>query len=131
MEQLNKKRRQDEDIGYDNNAGLFGLPNNKYQDMRAAPKPINKNIGFASLVRNKSVPAGLKEKIPKEQNIPSEIYQGNIKLECYQSELMEFKNIMLDVRSMIKAEVKDFSAFLTVRDYSQKLSSKNEKYKFI
>ena len=131
MEQLNRKRRQDEDIGYDNDVGQSRAPNNIYQDMRAAPQRLNKSIGFASLVRNKSAPPGLlREKIPKEPDKPTEVYHDNIKLECYQSELIPFKNLMFDASSMVKADVKDFSGFLTVRDYSQKLSSNNEKYKY-
>ena len=133
MEQLNRIIRQDEDIGPDNDVGQSGRPpNNKYQDMRAAPRRLNNSTSFAGLVRNKSAPPGLpRDKFPKgPPDIPTEVYQSNIKLETYQSELIPFKNLMFDAGSMVKADVKDFSGFLTVRDYSQKLSSDDERNKY-
>jgi len=134
MGQLNRIIRQDEDIALDNDVGQSAHPpNNKYQDMRAAPRRLNNSTSFAGLVRNKSAPIPELQRKNSQNvtpDIPTEIYQISMKLEIYRSGLIPFKNLMFDASSMVKTEVKDISGFLTVKDYSQKLSLYNERNKY-
>ena len=124
MEQLNRGNKQDNDVGYrelDIGSDIDELlAKGSYLDMRAAPrsKPI---ANFAGIVRNKSAPAGLREKIPQKINIPSEIYQQKIRLESFKPEYEIFKNYLLDSKSLSKLETKDISGMITVKEYTKKL----------
>lgn len=130
MEQLNRKR-QNEDARYDRDVENRQTrpPNIKYHDSQAQLRQrLPKGIAFADIVRNKSAPPSLKKET--ETNIPSEIYEEKITLESFKSDLIVFKNLLYDARSLTKVESKDFTGLLTVRDYSNKLSTNNEKYKY-
>lgn len=127
MEQLNRIQ-QDEDVGIQTrDTGRSSPPNLKYHDMSAAPKRLPPS--FAKIVRNKSVPPGLKPTTHKTVR-PKEIYHEKITLECFKSEYEVFKNYLLDARSLTRIESKDCSGLLTVREFANNLSSYNELSKF-
>lgn len=129
MEQFNRGYKQDNKVGYrelDIGSDIDEiLAKNKYQDMRAAPrsKPV---VNFAGIVRNKSAPPGLREKIPKGISIPSEIYHQKIRLESFKSEYEVFKSYLLDTKSLSKLETKDISGMITVREYTQRLQTEEQ-----
>jgi hypothetical protein len=130
MEQLNRGQNQDTNVEMKNHGTGQNRPANlRYHDMQAAPVKIPKNIGFAGLVRNKSIPSGIPPKIPKIVK-PTEVYHEKIKLESFKSDFVVFKNYLLDAKSLSKVEFKDCSRLLTVKEFSNKLSAYNEKSKY-
>ncbi len=131
MEQLNRNLRQDEDVGLPNNKGSdIRRPKNPYIDSAGAPQRLKRDIGFASIVRNKSAPPGLEKKLRKENRRPTEVYQDMIRLEVFKSEYEVFKNSLLEASSLSRVDSRDFSTMMTVKEYSSKLTQSNELYKY-
>lgn len=130
MEQLNRKPRQDEDIGLPDNKSSMRRPNNPYIDSAGAPQRLKKDIGFASIVRNKSAPPGLEKKLRKERKRPTEVYQDMITLEVFKSEYEVFRNSLLEASILSKVDSKDYSTMITVKEFSSMLTQSNELYKY-
>ena len=133
MEQLNRKERQDEDVGLidiDVGQNKRANPPNKYGDMRAAPHNTFRNSGFAGIVRNKSVPSELNEEIKEEIKLPTERYKEETSLVSYRPKYIVFKNYLIDIKTLAKKQERNYSGLLSAREYSKKLSNNNEKYKY-